>query len=69
MVVKDFVKISTTDAEVVLPLLVAKIEELERAVSYHVHREEQLEVENNRLRESIEAMAKKYASEAVSTDG
>lgn len=68
MIVKDFVKISATDAEVVLPLLVAKIEELERAVSYHIHRGEQLEAENVRLRESIEAMAKKYASEAVNAD-
>lgn len=68
MIVKDFVKISATDAEVVL-LLVAKIEELERAVSYHIHRGEQLEAENVRLRESIEAMAKKYAGEAVNADG
>lgn len=66
MIVKDFVKISTTDAETILPLLVAKIEELDRAVSYHIHRGEQLEAENVRLRESIEVMAQKYASEVVS---
>ena len=68
MVVKDFVKSSTTEAETILPLLVGKIEELERAVSYRIHREEQLEDENRRLRESIEAMAKKYAGEAGCAD-